>query len=154
MTASPSAVPPTAPGQQRGADRVTQPPASLTEQLAQQLQRPVDDAARTRASALVVDWLGCALGALRSPLAAQLRGVVQAQAGGNATALTMGLAQMGQFLAIERTSVTVVAVLGATEPFFAMLLASWVLHTEPAPSPRLLAGAALSLLGVMLVGLS
>ncbi len=101
MTASPRAVPPTAPGQQRGADRVTQPPASLTEQLAQQLQRPVDEAARVRASALVVDWLGCALGALRSPLAAQLRGVVQAQAGGNATALTVGGRAVGDALLLN-----------------------------------------------------
>lgn len=66
------------------------PAASLTEQLAQRLQRPVDAAARQRAALLLVDWLGCALAALRYPLAAQLRSVVQAQSFGPATALGAG----------------------------------------------------------------
>lgn len=63
---------------------------SLTEALAVQLLRPVDAAARERAGALVADWLGCALGALRSPLAAQLTGVVAALPAGTATALGCG----------------------------------------------------------------
>ncbi len=67
-----------------------QPAASLTEQLAQRLQRPVDAAARQRAALLLVDWLGCALAALRYPLATQLRGVVQAQSTGPAIALGAG----------------------------------------------------------------
>ena len=91
------------PGHQRGVDRVTQPPASLTGQLAQLLQRPVDASARLRATALVADWLGCALGALRSPLARQLRGVAQAQAQGNgeATALTVGGRAVGDALLLN-----------------------------------------------------
>lgn len=64
--------------------------ASLTQQLAQRLQRPVDAAARARAALLMVDWLGCALGALRSPIAQQLRSVVQAQPPGAVAALGAG----------------------------------------------------------------
>jgi len=60
---------------------------SLTEALAAQLLRPVDTAARQRAAALVADWLGCALGALRSPLADQLTALVATLPGGDATAL-------------------------------------------------------------------
>ncbi|WP_449468114.1 MmgE/PrpD family protein [Stenotrophomonas humi] len=66
------------------------PAASLTEQLALRLQRPVEAAARQRAALLLVDWLGCALAALRYPLATQLRSVVQAQSFGPATALGLG----------------------------------------------------------------
>ncbi|WP_222566161.1 MmgE/PrpD family protein [Novilysobacter antarcticus] len=63
---------------------------SLTEALATQLLRPVDTSARQRAAALVADWLGCALGALRSPLAGQLTGVVAALPRGDATVLGAG----------------------------------------------------------------
>jgi len=63
---------------------------SLTEALAVQLLRPVDAAARRRAAALVADWLGCALGAQRSPLAMQLAGVVATLPAGQATALGVG----------------------------------------------------------------
>ena len=38
----------------------------LTEQLAVTLARPVGDLDRARAGLLVVDWLGCVLGALLS----------------------------------------------------------------------------------------
>ena len=69
---------------------MTTPAASLTEQLAQRLQQPVDAAARQRAALLLVDWLGCALAALRYPMAAQLRSVVQAQAAGTVVALGVG----------------------------------------------------------------
>lgn len=69
---------------------MTTPAASLTEQLAQRLQRPVDAVARQRAALLMVDWLGCALAALRYPLAVQLRGVVQAQPVGAVVALGAG----------------------------------------------------------------
>lgn len=69
---------------------MTTPAASLTEQLAQRLQQPVDAAARQRAALLLVDWLGCALAALRYPMAAQLRSVVRAQAAGTVVALGAG----------------------------------------------------------------
>ncbi len=63
---------------------------TLTEQLAQHLQQPVQDAARQRAALLLLDWLGCALGAMRSPLAQQLHAVVSAQAEGPVSALGAG----------------------------------------------------------------
>ncbi|WP_057636223.1 MmgE/PrpD family protein [Stenotrophomonas ginsengisoli] len=63
---------------------------SLVQQLATQLQRPVDAPARQRAAALLVDWLGCALGGLRGPLAQQLQGVVASCAPGPCTALSAG----------------------------------------------------------------
>ncbi|MGV8942450.1 MAG: MmgE/PrpD family protein [Lysobacter sp.] len=63
----------------------------MTDALAVQLLRPVDPAARRRAAALVLDWLGCSLGALRSPLAAQLAGLVDSLPIGEATAITAGL---------------------------------------------------------------
>lgn len=69
---------------------MTTPAASLTEQLARRLQQPVDAAARERAALLLVDWLGCALAALRYPLARQLRDVVQAQPLGAVVALGAG----------------------------------------------------------------
>ncbi len=69
---------------------MTTPAASLTEQLAQRLQQPVDAAARRRAALLLVDWLGCALAALGYPMSAQLRSVVQAQAAGTVVALGAG----------------------------------------------------------------
>ncbi|QOW22016.1 MmgE/PrpD family protein [Novilysobacter avium] len=63
---------------------------SLTEALATHLLRPVDASAHQRAAALVADWLGCALGGLRSPLAAQLAALVATLPGGEATALGAG----------------------------------------------------------------
>ena len=69
---------------------MTEQGSSLTERLAVQLQRPVDATARERAAALVVDWLGCALGALRYPLAAQLTALVETFPAGEATALAAG----------------------------------------------------------------
>lgn len=66
------------------------PAASLTEQLAQRLQQPVDAASRQRAALLLVDWLGCALAALRYPVAQQLHGLVQQQPAGSAVALGAG----------------------------------------------------------------
>lgn len=74
---------------------------SLTEHLAQQLQRPVDACARARAATLVVDWLGCALGGLRNPLAGQLAAVVRAQGEGSCTALTAGARTIGDALLIN-----------------------------------------------------
>lgn len=64
--------------------------SSLTGQLASGLARPVEAADRDRAALLVVDWLGCALGALRSPLAGQLVSLVQAGPAGPATAIAAG----------------------------------------------------------------
>ena len=66
------------------------PAPSLSERLAQRLLQPVDGRARERAAGLLVDWLGCALAALRYPLAAQLRQVVGAQGPGPAVALAAG----------------------------------------------------------------
>src|SRR5690606_23042372 len=66
------------------------PAASLTEQLAQRLQQPVDAASRQRAALLLVDWLGCALAALRYPVAQQLHGLVQPQPAGSAVELGAG----------------------------------------------------------------
>jgi 2-methylcitrate dehydratase PrpD len=79
---------------------MTQQP-SLTEKLAQRLQRPVDAAARARAAELVVDWLGCALGALRYPLAMQLQPLVAAQGQGKATALAAGTHAAGDALLLN-----------------------------------------------------
>lgn len=62
----------------------------LTEQLAVTLARPVGDLDRARAGLLVVDWLGCVLGALGNPLGAQLGSVVRAEAAGEATAIAVG----------------------------------------------------------------
>lgn len=63
---------------------------SLTEQLAARLCQPVDTRARQRAASLVVDWLGCALGALRHPLAGRLAGLAAGQGSGPCTALAAG----------------------------------------------------------------
>ncbi|MFT3754367.1 MAG: MmgE/PrpD family protein [Pseudoxanthomonas sp.] len=80
---------------------MTLPVASLSECLARRLLRPVDAAARRRAALLLVDWLGCALAALRYPLAAQLQGVVQAQAQGRAIALASGRRGVGDALLLN-----------------------------------------------------
>lgn len=69
---------------------MTQATDPLVQQLATLLQRPVDAPARQRAAALLVDWLGCALGGLRSPLAQQLQGVLASAAAGPCTALSAG----------------------------------------------------------------
>ena len=63
---------------------------SLTGQLATRLAAPVHGADRARAALLLVDWLGCAMGALRNPLAARLAGVAGAEAPGAAVAIAAG----------------------------------------------------------------
>ena len=63
---------------------------SLTEQLSSLLLRPVDAAARERAGLLLVDWLGCASGALREDWVRALREWVQRQAVGSVDALGGG----------------------------------------------------------------
>jgi len=77
------------------------PDASLTEQLAIRLQCPVDAGARQRAALLLLDWLGCVLGALCDPLAAQLGRVVQAQAPGKAVAISAGKRSVADALLIN-----------------------------------------------------
>lgn len=77
------------------------PSASLTEQLARRLRQPVDARARQRAALLMVDWLGCALGASRHPLAAQLRSLVRAQPAGQARALGVGRRDAGDALLLN-----------------------------------------------------
>lgn len=69
---------------------VTEQVPSLTEQLAATLARPVGGADRARAALLVIDWLACVLGALRTPLAARLAGVAGAEAAGGATVIGVG----------------------------------------------------------------
>lgn len=69
---------------------MTRQASSLTAQLAARLAAPVGAAERGRAALLVVDWLGCALGALGTPLARQLADVVDGDPGGPATALGVG----------------------------------------------------------------
>ena len=64
--------------------------SSLTECLATKLVAGVDDAGRRRAAQLVIDWLGCVLGAQRYPLAGQLASVVRSQSPGAATAIGVG----------------------------------------------------------------
>ena len=78
---------------------ISTPP--LSERLAGQLQRPVDAAARRRAATLLVDWLGCALAALRYPLAAQLQQVVRAQGAGDAVALAAGRRSVADALLVN-----------------------------------------------------
>lgn len=76
-------------------------PASLTEQLARRLRQPVDAPARRRAALLMVDWLGCALGASRYPLAAQLRSLLRTQPPGRALALGAGRRDVGDALLLN-----------------------------------------------------
>ena len=90
----------------RARDEATLPAMSistptLSERLAGQLQRPVDAAARRRAATLLVDWLGCALAALRYPLAAQLQQVVRAQGAGDAVALAAGRRSVADALLVN-----------------------------------------------------
>jgi 2-methylcitrate dehydratase PrpD len=63
---------------------------SLTERLADRLAQPVDANARPRAALLLLDWLGCALGARRDPLATALSGIVRTAPIGPASALGAG----------------------------------------------------------------
>ena len=77
------------------------PAPSLSERLAQRLLQPVDGRARERAAGLLVDWLGCALAALRYPLAAQLRQVVGAQGPGPAVALAAGRSSVADALLVN-----------------------------------------------------
>lgn len=65
----------------------------------------------------------------------------------------MALGQIGQFLALTRTSVATVAVLGSTETVISIILAGWVFRTEPKPGTLVWAGAAVSTAGVVLVTL-
>lgn len=64
--------------------------SSLTGQLAARLAGPVGAADRERAALLVLDWLGCALGALRAPLARQLSALVDEEPRGPATTIAVG----------------------------------------------------------------
>lgn len=74
---------------------------SLALQLATHLQQPVDAPARQRAATLLVDWLGCALGGLRSPLAGQLHGVVDSSVPGPCAALSVGSRSINDALLIN-----------------------------------------------------
>jgi 2-methylcitrate dehydratase PrpD len=63
---------------------------TLTERLAARVLRPVDPALRARAAHHVLDWLGCAAGALRDPLASGLRGLAQEAGEGPCSLLGIG----------------------------------------------------------------
>lgn len=64
--------------------------SSLTEGLALWLSQPVDDVDRERAALLVMDWLGCVMGALHYPLARQLAEVAGPQGAGKAITIGVG----------------------------------------------------------------
>lgn len=68
-------------------------------------------------------------------------------------AAAMALGQIGQFLALQRTSVATVALLGSTETVLSILLAGWIFRTEARPGRLVWAGAAVSTAGVVLVAL-
>jgi 2-methylcitrate dehydratase PrpD len=63
---------------------------TLTERLAARVLRPVDPALRPRAARHVLDWLGCAAGALRDPLAATLGAITREAAPGACSTLGLG----------------------------------------------------------------
>jgi 2-methylcitrate dehydratase PrpD len=63
---------------------------TLTERLAARVLRPVDPALRARAARHVLDWLGCAGGALRDPLAATLADLTRDGAPGPCSTLRVG----------------------------------------------------------------
>lgn len=86
----------------------------------------------------------------RRALAGALRGIGPWQI---LAASSMALAQIGQFLALARTSVAMVAVLGSLETLLSILLAGWVFRTEARPGPMVWAGAALSTAGILLIAL-
>ncbi len=64
--------------------------ATLTEQLALLVLRPVPLHLRTRAAAHVLDWVGCSTGALRDPFAVVLGGLAAEAAAGACSALGHG----------------------------------------------------------------
>lgn len=70
-----------------------------------------------------------------------------------AAAVSMALAQIGQFLALALIDVARVAIIGATETLISIFLAGWIARSEPVPGPRIWAAAALSMLGIVLISL-
>jgi len=75
--------------------------SSLTERLAQRLCAPVDAIDRERAALLLIDWLGCALGALRSDLGVSLRGLAVDAEAGRCSALGVGPRRLEDALALN-----------------------------------------------------
>lgn len=69
------------------------------------------------------------------------------------TATTLALAQIGQFVALSRTDVATVAIIGSTETIISIFLAGYVFGTEAKPGPLLWAGAILSTIGVVMIAL-
>ncbi len=63
---------------------------TLTERLATRVLQPADPALRARAARHVLDWLGCAAGALRDPLATTLGDLTREAAAGSCSALGLG----------------------------------------------------------------
>ena len=76
-------------------------PPPLLDLLSARLLAPVDAPAQRRAALLVLDWLGCALGARRLPLAAQLRTVCAQQAAGPCSSLGAGRREPGAALLLN-----------------------------------------------------
>ena len=72
---------------------------TLTERLAVRVLRPVDGALRARAARHVLDWLGCAAGALRDPLAATLGPL--AREGGPGPCSLLGVGARGPEAALQ-----------------------------------------------------
>lgn len=66
-------------------------------------------------------------------------------------AAAMALAQIGQFLALARTDVATVAVIGSAETVISIFLAVVVFRSEPLPGATVLMGAAVSTFGVVLL---
>lgn len=66
-------------------------------------------------------------------------------------AAAMAVAQIGQFLALARTDVATVAVIGSAETAISIFLAVIVFRSEPLPGLMVLAGAAISTFGVALM---
>lgn len=106
--------------------------------------------------ALIGALTGLAWYVLAAPASRQMRGAVTGVLRHTgpwqfvaASAIAMG--QIGQFLALSRTSVATVAVLGSAETLISIMLASRVFRTEPNPRPLVWAGAAFSTAGIVLV---
>lgn len=66
-------------------------------------------------------------------------------------ALGFSLGQISNFYAIQYTAVSTVGAIQALEVFVSMLIASYILRTEAAPSFSVIAAAAIATLGVLLV---
>ena len=74
---------------------ITQNASSLTRQLLQQAQRPVDTLARQRAALHWLDWMGCVAAGARSPVGPVLRNLQMQPGAARHTPSLLGMAQDG-----------------------------------------------------------